>query len=433
MKMKKWIAPILLIAFAFSVSHPLRAQEPEKLSLSRAVTLALKNSRDLTLARIQYNTSLRQAGVDRAEFLPNLFTGSGAAYSSGFPQTPDGGPPSVFSLSYTQALFNPPLRGQLRAAEDRSHNQLLEVDRTRDAVILRTAAAYLELAKVRHSLELLRTERESAAKILGVTRERISSGLELPIEETRNELEQAKIERRIIQLESRDQILTDQLRDLCGFPADQAIEVSPEDLPADAAAPSGDLVEMAVASSPLVKEAENERSAREHIWKGERGAYWPTIGLIGQYSVFSRVNNYQEFYKTFQRNNVNVGAEIRIPLFASKTHVDIAEAKSELEFANLSVGKVRHDVRVDAQLMIRALREADASREVARLDLKLAQENLALVQSRFDQGRSTLRELELARLDESEKWVAFLDADFARQQAQLELLRSTGQLAQVFH
>jgi len=44
----------------------------------------------------------------------------------------------------------------------------------------------------------------------------------------------------------------------------------------------------------------------------------------------------------------------------------------------------------------------------------------------------TLRDLEQVRLDESDKWVAFLDADFARQQGQLTLLQATGQLATVF-
>ncbi len=75
--------------------------------------------------------------------------------------------------------------------------------------------------------------------------------------------------------------------------------------------------------------------------------------------------------------------------------------------------------------------ELDATREVARLDLKLAQETVELVQARFDQGRATLQEIEQARLDESDKWIAFLDADFAKEQAQLTLLQATGQLAKV--
>ena len=53
--------------------------------MREAVTLALQNSRDLALARVQYNVALNAAGLDRAAFLPNLYTGSGAAYTYGFP------------------------------------------------------------------------------------------------------------------------------------------------------------------------------------------------------------------------------------------------------------------------------------------------------------------------------------------------------------
>jgi outer membrane protein TolC len=65
---------------------------------------------------------------------------------------------------------------------------------------------------------------------------------------------------------------------------------------------------------------------------------------------------------------------------------------------------------------------------VARLELQLAQQNLQVLQSQFGEGKANLREVERARLDENEKWMAFLDANFQRQQAQLELLRTAGQL-----
>ncbi len=73
-----------------------------------------------------------------------------------------------------------------------------------------------------------------------------------------------------------------------------------------------------------------------------------------------------------------------------------------------------------------------ASKEVARLDLKLSQQTMELSQAKFEQGHVTLRDIEQSRLDESDKWVTFLDADFARQQGQLGLLQATGQLAKVF-
>lgn len=433
MNKKKWIVLLLAGISPWTVATPARAQEQEKLTLTRAVELAQKNSRDLALARVRYTVAQNEARVNRAEFHPNLFTGSGAAYSSGFPSTPGGAAPSVFNLGYTQALFNPQLRGQLRASEDRAENQRLEYERTRDGVIVRAATEYLELAKVRHSLELLRTERTSAQKILEVTRERAAAGLELPVEMTRNELALAKIEQRVIQLEGRDQILDEQLHDLTGLPTGQRLEVSPEDLPEGPEQSTEELVNLALASNPLVKEAENERSARQHIAKGERGGYWPTVDIIGEYSVLARFNNYDEFYRKFQRNNVTTGLEIRIPIFSAKTSANVALAQSQLTASELDLGVKRRDLRLDVEQKTRGVREADAAREVARLDLKLAQETLSDVQAKFDEGRATLRDLEQARLDESEKWVAFLDGNFSRQQAQLNLLQATGQLARVFH
>jgi len=42
-----------------------------------------------------------------------------------------------------------------------------------------------------------------------------------------------------------------------------------------------------------------------------------------------------------------------------------------------------------------------------------------------------LPEIEKTRLDENEKWMALLDATFQRQQAQLDLLKTAGQLDKV--
>jgi len=61
--------------------------------------------------------------------------------------------------------------------------------------------------------------------------------------------------------------------------------------------------------------------------------------------------------------------------------------------------------------------------------LQIAQENVRVLQAQFDQGRGSLQDLEAAHLSENDKWLAYLDANYARQQAQLDLLRETGQLS----
>jgi outer membrane protein len=443
------ISLLLAGVLALLLAGPARSQNSDTsadpnsgtLTLQQAVTLALQNSRDVKLAQVQYNVALSEVSVDRAAFRPNLYTGSGAAYTHGFPSLPGGQAPAVFQLDYTQTLFNPLLKGEQHAAEDRAKNRKLELDRTRDDVIVRAATAYLDMAKVRHSLDLMRSEQASGAKILEAIRERVAASQELPIEVTRSQLALARAQERVVKLENRENALDAQLRDLTGIPDGQSIQVDADEpafaaqLAADVASvqAESEMVDLAIRNDRSVEEAENERSAREHLFRGAHLSYWPTVDIVGQYSVLSKFNNYNLFYKTFERNNVNIGVQVTIPLFAAKTSANAALARSQLTAADLILGNKRQEVRLDVLQKSRDVRELDASREVARLDLQLARETLQLEQAKFDQGRVTLQEIEQSRVGENDKWMAFLDADFARQQAQLTLLQATGQLARVFH
>jgi outer membrane protein len=417
------LACALAIVSIMLIALPARAQDTDSLSLHQAVTLALQNSRDVKLAQVQYNVALGEVRVAKAEFLPNLYTGSGLAYTHGFPALPGGQPPSIFELDYTEAFFNPLLKGQQHAAEDRAKNRKLELDRIKDDVTVRTASTYLELAKIRHSLDLLRAEQASGGKILQAIRDRVAANQELPIEITRTQLTVARVEESIVKLEDRGDYLESQLRDLTGLPETHTLEVEPADESFNeklaTAQSESEIEEMAIQNDQSLAEAENERAAREQMYKGEKGSYWPTVNIVGEYSILSKFNNYSEFYTHFERNNINVGVQIQIPVFSSKTHANVALAKSQLSEAEVMLSNKRQQVRLDVQQKARGVRELDATREVARLDLQLAQETLE-------------QEHEQARLDENAKWVAFLDADFARQQAQLTLLQATGQLAKVF-
>jgi len=428
-------AAALVTLAALSLTPRASAQDDGKLTLRQAVTLALQNSRDLKLARVQYSAAVNEASVYRGDFLPNLYTGSGAAYTSGYPTIPGGGLPSLFNVTYSEQLFNLPLKGRLQAAEDRTKNAKIELDRTHDDVIVRAASAYLDLANVRHATELLRNEQASAEKILDVVRERVTANQALPLEETRAELALARIQERIVGLEDREEILSSQLHDLTGVPDTQAIEVETEEPDFATEQQESGLLDLALASDPGIQEAENERAARQHLLKGAKGEYWPTVSAVGEYELLARFNNYKLFFNPnagFQQNEVVAGVQVNVPIFSARTRADVALARTQLAAADLAVGNKRQQVRLDVQQKTRSVRAKDAQREVARLDLKLAQETLEVTQAKFDQGQATLQDIEQAHLDESDKWVAYLDADFAREQAQLSLLQATGQLAKVF-
>src|SRR5215475_15624256 len=185
---------------------------PVAVTLKRAIELALQNSKEIQVAKIQASVADHSAMITKAEFLPNLYAGSGAGYTYGIPETPGGRAPSVFNVTYTEQVFNEPLRGQAKEQQQQARAQKISLEDTRNAVITQTATAYLELVKVRHSLDLLRNELGSAERILGVTQQRQSEGFELPMEVTRAQLTKAQVTQRILQLEDRDDELATFLR-----------------------------------------------------------------------------------------------------------------------------------------------------------------------------------------------------------------------------
>ncbi|HZC65562.1 MAG TPA: TolC family protein [Candidatus Dormibacteraeota bacterium] len=405
---------------------------PISLTLQHAIQLALQNSKDIQLAKIQTGLADRSADITRAQFLPNLYAGSGAGYTFGIPETPGGRAPSIFSLTYTQEVFNEPLRGQAKELQEQANAQRVALTEVRNGVIAKTAMAYLEIAKVRHSLTLLRGESESADKILDVTRQRQDEGFELPVEITKAQLTRAQVLQKVLQLEGREDELQVFLKSQLGLSDDQEIEVTAEDLPGEADQQGANLVALALENNTGLQLAQSDVRAREFRLKGEKRGYFPTLQLVGIYSVLGKYNNFQEFFNHFERNNLNAGINVQVPLFSAKTKANIGLATVNLEAAKATLANRKTQVTADVRQKSRLVREKDAAKEVARLELQLAQQNVEVLQSQFGEGRINLREVERARVTENDRWMDFLDANFARQQAELELLQTAGQLDKVW-
>ncbi len=405
---------------------------PVALTLKGAIEMALRNSKDIQVAKLQASLAEHATMVSKAEFLPNFYAGSGAGYTYGIPETPGGRAPSLFNLTYTEQIYNEPLRGQGKELEEQARSQKIVLQDVKNSVIVRTAMGYLELGKVRHSLELLRTEVDSAEKILQVTQERQGEGYELPVEVTKAQLTKAQVTQRILQLEGREDELEVFLRDQLGLGQEQAMEVTPEELPGEAEQEGANLVAMAMQNNSGLLLAESDVRAKEFRLKGEKRGNYPTLEFVGTYSLLAKYNNYLEFFNKFQRNNLNVGVQVQVPLFSAKTREAIGLAQINLETSQATLASKKTQVSADVRQKTRHLRERDAAKEVARLELQLAQQNIGVLQTQFSEGKVNLREVERARLDENEKWMAYLDANFQRQQAQLDLLKTAGQLDKVW-
>src|SRR6266446_425134 len=402
------------------------------LTLKRAIELALQNSKDIQIAKLQASLANRSAMITKAQFMPNLFAGSGAGYTFGIPETPGARAPALFDVTYTEEVFNEPLRGQGKELQEQAKSQKIFLEDARNSVIVRTASTYLELGMVRHSLELLRKEQESADRILAVTQQREKENFELPVAVTKDQLTRARVVQHILQLEGRQDELEVVLRGQTGLPENTLIEVTPEDLPGVAEQEGANLVALALQDNVALRVAQSDVRAKEFRLTGEKRGYYPTLQLVSVYSLLGKFNNYLDYFKKFQPNNFNTGVQIQVPIFSAQTRANIALAQVNLDVAKAALANKKTEVSAAVRVKTRRLRERDAAKEVARLELQLAQQDLSVFQSQFAEGRINVREVEKARLEENNRWLAYLDANFQRQQAQLDLLQTAGQLDKVW-
>jgi outer membrane protein len=408
-------------------------QEQPPLTLKQAVTLAVEHSSDLALVRARYAIAEQQAALLRAPFAPSLFAGSGAGYTLGFPLTAAGAPPAIFDVAFVQTVFNRPLQGQAHAAERRAEVERLALDDSRDGVILRTAEVFLDLVQVRQALEARRGTKGASTRIQEITESRVAEGHELPVESVRAKLDRARAEQAIVQLEGREESLAIELQRLTGIHSDtSSLEIVPDRLAAQPEQPVAELVARALASNSELRRADYEQRARRDRLNQEHAAYWPAIDVVGEYAMFAKFNNWDEFFLRFERNNLNVGIQARWPIFSAQTTSAVRVAQAELRQIDVELRRRREEVEAAVRRASQHRRELNVARDTAALELALAQEQVRMLQERFHADRANLRDVERARLEQTDKQVAFLQADFDSQQAVLELLNSTGQLARVF-
>ena len=189
-----------------------------------------------------------------------------------------------------------------------------------------------------------------------------------------------------------------------------------------------DLVSKALQYSPAIKVADQQAEAKHFTAKGEHKALYPSIDLAGQYGYFAKYNNFQDFFKKFQRNNAVYGVVVRVPVFNSAQKAKAEAADAEAIIARKQVQEVKDQVSSETLKLQRSIRQLTEAKEVARLEHELAQSDVEAAQARVQAGTATIKDQEQARVHEHETYINLLDASFALDQAQMQLLRSTGDL-----
>ena len=408
----------------FSLTFTIVTASAEPVPFKRAIELAIRNSTTMSSATADVTRMDALYEESRAQYIPQVYFGSGLAYSFGFPL----GEPSIFKVSSTSLLLNQAQREFIRAARSDVRAADLSKEDKKNQVILETALSYSELDKNGASINILRQQEDAAVKFENIEQQRIQAGVDPAIELTRCKLNTARIRLKIAELLSGADTLRVRLSQLTGLPA-RDFETVTESIPRLPDVSQGeDLSTRAINFSPVVKSAQELAQAKLFQARGEHKQLYPAVDLVGQYARFTKYNNYDQYYKTFKRNNGAIGVEIRFP-FLNKPQKEHSEAAyAEALRARKDAEAAKEQVSTDTLKLQRSVAQLNAARDVAKLEYELAQNNTEAMQAKVDSGQATLRDQQQAQLDENDKYSVLLDATYELEKAQMQLLKQTGDL-----
>lgn len=397
------------------------------LEFHRAVELAAQHSAAVAIASADQEKARAAYLEMRNMYLPQLVVGSGLGYTAGFPLSMEGAAPSIFNVTSQQFLINPAQRWFVRSAQAQWNASAISREDQRKQAIMEASLAYAELTKVNSQLQALEQQEQSALKLVGIETERVQAGVDNPVLLTRAKLDEARARMRSAELEGTALQLRKQLSDLTGLPM-QEIEPVADSIPVLPDNSAVDVANEAAATSEKVKLANEQVRATDFRAKGEHRQNWPAIDFVGQYALLARFNNYEQFYKAFQRNNVTVGVAIRFPFLNFSQNERAKQADAEAVKARRQVDVVHSQIATEAIKLQTAAKQLAAARDVAQYDYELARAETSTATANTEAGKATLADQMTARVAEQQKFDALLDATYQLQKAQIELLRATGEL-----
>ena len=419
--------PLLFLALTAASAHA-------QISLTSAADLAVRNSAKVKTAQAEVDKA--RAAVEEAKdaFIPSVNAGAALGQSYGYSTNP----PTLFTITSQSLVFNSSQFDYIRSARAGYTAATLGLTDAREAVTRDTALAYIAVGYDQQRETVLHQQFDFATRLITIEQERLTAGLGTQIDLTTARLTAANF--KLSRLHAEDVTAEDRehLARLLGVPP-ATLTVS-NTFPA---MPPGDLA-LALGAAPMSPAVEaafaNARAKQEQAFGDNRFLYRPQVLLFLQYQRYATfANSFKQlesiYGSTIGANEEAFGVQISIP-FLDK------ERQAKARGSSAEAARAFHDAENDQFLSIdshaklgHSLAELKAKAEVADLDQQLAQQQLDAISAQLNASSSSSTGPQLAPKDEwnqriavGEKQLALLDAQYQLRQAQINLMRESGQL-----
>ncbi len=403
--------------------------ETKTMTLREAIDLAMSQNPDVMLSRLDQQKAREQVRIQRDPFQPHVYTGVGAAWTSGFPASVGGSGPSIAQFTTQMSLFDQSQRYLVAEAKENVRGAEIDSSKQQEEVAYRVAALYLDAEGLKRSVDAAKREVENLKRVAEIVKTQGEEGRVLPIEAktATNHLNHATRHAELLLLDLTQ--AESSLALVLGLKADDLVqpaagERAPFALPESEQA----AVDRVLESSPQLKRIESNVQAKELEIKSYRAQRLPKVTLIAQDEIYAPYY-VQNYYPNFHYNSLQLGAGVSIPLIAgSAAKAYIGQAEADIAKLRIEADRTRNRMASDVRRSFQEVKRAETNRDDAREDLDLALEQVKVTLAQLDEGRVPPSAVEQARALEQEKWMVYYAAQHAVEVAKLNVLRDSGTL-----
>jgi len=432
----RFFAPVtcaLAICISFTVTSAANAQ----ISLSTAVDMALRSNPRVQGAQDDVAKAHNELSQALDAYVPSINAGAGIGQSYGYSPYP----PTLFTLTGGSLVFSASQRSYIRSSRAGVDAAQLALDDIRAAVAEDTALAFASLDYDQQREKVVSQQAEFAKNLVTIVQSRVDAGRDPAIELTRARLNAAQLD--LANLHAADDITVDRehLGRLIGIPISAlSVDFPANPMPQDTAT---DTIVHGYANAAVASAFANAEAKQQQARGDARFRFLPQVNLFAQFNFYATFSDsFAQLQKVYQANTGQTtlnssegafGVQINIPI------MDRARSSKARESAN-DAAHAFHDAQ-NAQIMAldntsrlrHSITELQLQAEVAGLQQQYAQQQLDILEQQLKSGtvggpQMNPKDEQNARIAEREKYLGVIDANYQLRQAEIHLMRETGQL-----
>ncbi|MEE1885914.1 TolC family protein [Pedobacter flavus] len=427
-----------------------------KVAFSQELTLTFK---DALKYAVENNTNLRKAKLDieggryktkevRAQALPQI-TGNGTLTDQFIkpqfvlPGDAFGKPGQVVAIesgttfnasagvALSQQLFNQQVFTGLQAAKASESFYNLSAELTEEAVILQAATAYYQVLVTRQQIGVIDANISSVSQVEKTVADQYKNGLAKRIDLDRVRVNLTNLRTQRDQLINAVTQQENMLKYIIGMPISTVVSIPNaelKDIESNLAIKLADSVNLAgrVEFKLLLKQKE----LLNYQKKAYVAEYYPTLGLVGNYSYNGMSNKFNLFNRSsdaFWYDMGSIGLSLKIPIFnggatrarIKQAEIDLKQLDEDIRDNSLSLNLANENAKIQIKNSLNTLNAQLAN-------VKLAEEVYTSTQNNYKNGLATLTDLLDAETARTSAQNSYSQAILNYKLAEIQLEKSNG-------